>query len=539
MALSVVVQESVQLTAGFPITLAALRRLGLPTVSVSGSVAAGDLAAGAVTPAAYTPGAYAYAVGNKSGAAGSEVYTLTLDPALAGLAAGVYLEFKADATNTGTGVSLNVNGLGNVAITRHGGVALQPGDIRINNVYGAFHNGTAWQLATLPGQPADYDGGTVTNPVSVNALVLTMTPSTLVLTDFLARKIRFKVIADNTGPVTVQVNALAATALKKHGNLNLGTGDVKSGQFYDALYDGTNFVLLSAGILPQYMDPVTDTGVANAYVIDPPLAGTTYADFLGKRLRWKVVLANTGAATLQIRAIAVPPAIRRGTVALEAGDLRAGEYVETVYDGTYHQLQTPLGKTLVEKYCHANTVVIKTMTNAVPSGTTITVTTHNRATGDKVSVGNSGGALHGGLTAGTRYWIRAIDANTVSFYNSLADAQADTNRINVTNGTGTSGMYYVPLNANSGVDAIIYHGSGTTNNQGDFTVLFTSAFSTVYFAVSATGKCPTAGRGLAVCVDNADTLAADRKRLRCREQANAANSDADPTEMHLRFFEYI
>lgn len=53
---------------------------------------------------------------------------------------------------------------------------------------------------------------------------------------------------------------------------------------------------------------------------------------------------------------------------------------------------------------------------------------HGWTTGTLVAVG----ATAGGLTVGTAYWIRALSTTSVAFYTSLANAEADTSRVNLT-----------------------------------------------------------------------------------------------------------
>jgi hypothetical protein len=67
----------------------------------------------------------------------------------------------------------------------------------------------------------------------------------------------------------------------------------------------------------------------------------------------------------------------------------------------------------------------------------VTVTTHGYSTGFACFLTTSS-ALPGGLTTTVLYFLRAIDANTLAFYLTSADAAADTNRVDITsNGTGT------------------------------------------------------------------------------------------------------
>lgn len=93
--------------------------------------------------------------------------------------------------------------------------------------------------------------------------------------------VRFKATANNTGATTINVNGLGAKNLYKYtaGTLgNIVTGDIINGGMYEAMYDGTQFQLLTlqnAGITTVSQgDLNTSTG---SFTINPgmwPSAGT-------------------------------------------------------------------------------------------------------------------------------------------------------------------------------------------------------------------------------------------------------------------------
>lgn len=95
-----------------------------------------------------------------------------------------------------------------------------------------------------------------------------------------------------------------------------------------------------------------------------------------------------------------------------------------------------------------NTVssVSKTFTVLSVTDDTLTATAHGLnapSTVDDVTravVSNSGGALPGGLTASTSYfyYVRVVDANTLTLHKTAAGALANTERVDITSaGTGT------------------------------------------------------------------------------------------------------
>lgn len=50
----------------------------------------------------------------------------------------------------------------------------------------------------------------------------------------------------NTGAATINVNSIGAASIKKHGNVDLQTGDIRSGSLMILTHDGTNFQLMAA-----------------------------------------------------------------------------------------------------------------------------------------------------------------------------------------------------------------------------------------------------------------------------------------------------
>lgn len=81
----------------------------------------------------------------------------------------------------------------------------------------------------------------------------------------------------------------------------------------------------------------------------------------------------------------------------------------------------------------------KTISAVDTAADTVTVTGHGYTTGWMCTVSNSGGALPGGLAAGTYYWVRNVGADTISFHTSRAGAEAGTGAVNLTSaGSGTN-----------------------------------------------------------------------------------------------------
>ena len=112
----------------------------------------------------------------------------------------------------------------------------------------------------------------------------------------------------------------------------------------------------------------TDTGVADAYVIAPAPAITTYA--AGQTFNFFAVNANTGASTLNVNGLGVK-AIQLNGTALVAGDIGAGDLVRVVYDGTGFQLPVfPANLSLSGLSVDTDTLFVDAANGRIGVGTT-------------------------------------------------------------------------------------------------------------------------------------------------------------------------
>jgi len=120
---------------------------------------------------------YTYAVD----AVGTGAYAITLTPAPAAYAAGQVFHFKAGTANTGA-ATLNVNGLGAVALEKMNGTVLDDGDIAANQIVAVVYNATGPKFQMLSqvanaaaggGAPtdADYLVGTANAGLSAEIVV--------------------------------------------------------------------------------------------------------------------------------------------------------------------------------------------------------------------------------------------------------------------------------------------------------------------------------------------------------------------------------
>lgn len=91
----------------------------------------------------------------------------------------------------------------------------------------------------------------------------------------------------------------------------------------------------------------------------------------------------------------------------------------------------------------ATTLIGATKAISAPNTTTdaMTATAHGKLTGfGPVRLANSGGALPTGLAGSTDYWLIVVDANTVKFASSQANALANTPVDITAAGSGTHTM---------------------------------------------------------------------------------------------------
>lgn len=130
----------------------------------------------------------------------------------------------------------------------------------------------------------------------------------------------------NTGDQTsVSGNAGTATALATPRSIN-----------------GVNFDGTAAITVPGPF--AADSGSTDTYVATLSPAISSYVT--GANYRFKANTANTGAATINFNSVGAKPIVKATggiTTALADNDIRAGQWVELVYDGTNMQMQSTLG----------------------------------------------------------------------------------------------------------------------------------------------------------------------------------------------------
>lgn len=161
----------------------------------------------------------------------STAYTAALATGISSLAAGTHLSFLAPVSN-GTGVTLNVNGLGAKSITKSGTTALKAGDISTGQVAEVVYDGTRFQLTTQTPLAYSLANYSVTATGSTNAAVTvysnTIPASSLPITAGIHIKNFYTInggSTNGTGTILVKLNSTTVATITLPGiayNDNIG-----------------------------------------------------------------------------------------------------------------------------------------------------------------------------------------------------------------------------------------------------------------------------------------------------------------------------
>ena len=91
-----------------------------------------------------------------------------------------------------------------------------------------------------------------------------------------------------------------------------------------------------------YYGYAADAGAADAYAITLSPAPTAYTT--GMVIVFKANTINTGAATINVNSLGAKDIRRNNGLVLANGDIQASQFNTIVYNGTYFELQSPIGK---------------------------------------------------------------------------------------------------------------------------------------------------------------------------------------------------
>ncbi|HKD76355.1 MAG TPA: hypothetical protein VKB76_12710 [Ktedonobacterales bacterium] len=174
----------------------------------------------------------------------------TLNPSPLALFYGMDIRIKPAYDCPGPS-TLNLNTIGAYPVVRAGGAALAAGDYIAGEVLCLAFDGAKWQIENWRGPP----GATVTTnnyttkiPFAVaggtaNALTATFTPTIISLTAGDPFLIKFTL--QNTGAVTIQMDAMPAKPLVWPDQTPMANGDLLPNAIGFMVYDGTSFQMLS------------------------------------------------------------------------------------------------------------------------------------------------------------------------------------------------------------------------------------------------------------------------------------------------------
>ena len=113
-------------------------------------------------------------------------------------------------------------------------------------------NGSARTDSIALGQVQDNSYGTL-GTLGGSADTYTASPSPTITAYATGMEFNLKVNADNTGASTLNISAVGAKNIKKYdgagSKIDLEAGDLQQDQYYKAIYDGTDFILLNPEII--------------------------------------------------------------------------------------------------------------------------------------------------------------------------------------------------------------------------------------------------------------------------------------------------
>jgi hypothetical protein len=211
-------------------------------------------------------GTYIYA-GQDTGAANAYVVTFQPgQPIPASYTSGLTVKFKA--LNACSGAStVNVNGLGNVAIRRATGVALTTGDIVSGQVVELTYDGAFFQMANYLGSGATSNTNTlvgipyVADSGTQNAIVAAFSPAITAGQQIAGLVISVKLANTITGACTINVNGLGAKAVTLGDATNPPYNVFVANMDLLLEYDGTEYQIVNTSAGMFYRRPTANYNI--------------------------------------------------------------------------------------------------------------------------------------------------------------------------------------------------------------------------------------------------------------------------------------
>lgn len=196
-------------------------------------------------------------------------------------------------------------------------------------------------------------GGYAADAGSTDAYAITLSP--VIASYAVGQAITFKAATRNTGPATLNINAVGAQAIVKDVDQPLDTGDIRAGAMVTVVWDGTNFQMISrSGPVPTGVCiPNAGRTVPNGYLAaeGAAVSRTTYAALFAVLCptlgTFTITIAAPGVVTLASHGLRTGDAIYMTTT----GALPTGLSVNTQYwvirvDANTFQLATTLANAL-------------------------------------------------------------------------------------------------------------------------------------------------------------------------------------------------
>ena len=173
---------------------------------------------------------------------GTDALVLTPGGTYSAYAEGDIFYFKAVADNTGAAMSVNIAGLGVKTLNTQIGTTPAAGAVRNGGLYAIQYDGTNFTLLadSLPDRvwSAASASGTDTVALTYSGFAGPKANNTGML-------VAWKAGGTNTGAMTLNVNGLGAVSIKKNLDEDMAAGDIQSGQDVLAMFDGTNYQIVS------------------------------------------------------------------------------------------------------------------------------------------------------------------------------------------------------------------------------------------------------------------------------------------------------
>lgn len=208
-------------------------------------------------------GHYIYA-GQDTGAANAYVITfLAGQPVPTSYIAGMTVKFKAQTTNTGAS-TINVNGLGLVAVRRGNGIALAAADITSGGIVELTYDGTLFQMANYLGAGATTSSSTVVgipyvvDTGTANSLIATYSPAITTPQQIAGLTIEIRLANNITGACVINVNGLGVKALTLGDGNNPPFNAFVTGEVLMLVYDGTKYQILDTSLAMFYIRPTAN-----------------------------------------------------------------------------------------------------------------------------------------------------------------------------------------------------------------------------------------------------------------------------------------